>query len=431
MSSVRWAKDVLLNWTSLGLSIQAQRLGCFVTKLRSLDSGPCNVPSFHQTLDSNVNAPAYLTARAAAARVRSHLLEIRRGRQHDSAQDLASLPDEVAIEAIVDCAFWASLRREEGYIPRISLAFLSPAQTRLPLTFAQPIPLSPEALTRLAPAVERPGIHLGVWQENGEFYVWGATRTLPALCFVVEVVDPGLLVIKRRRIQDSTKFVNVAVLEGDQIKVLDHQGLGPPDSPALVASLLGVELPSPSADFVRVLIQLSVSMRAHGRGGALLIVPQGTHTWRDSIVGPTPYTVLPPYSELGGLLHERNENATRQSQETLRRAIEIVAGLTAVDGATVLTDQCEVLAFGAKIGRREGYGQIEHVIDTEPIEGAVARVVHPAQLGGTRHLSAAQFAQDQNDSVAMVASQDGRFTVFAWSPLRQAVQAYRVESLLL
>jgi DNA integrity scanning protein DisA with diadenylate cyclase activity len=61
----------------------------------------------------------------------------------------------------------------------------------------------------------------------------------------------------------------------------------------------------------------------------------------------------------------------------------------------------------------------------------VACVVHPAQLGGTRHLSAAQFAQDQIDSVTLVASQDGRFTVFAWSPLKKAVHAYRVEALLL
>lgn len=377
-----------------------------------------------------MNAPAYLTARVAAAKVRSHLLEARLGGK-DSTQDLASLPDEVAIEALIDRAFWASLRREEHYIPRISLAFLSPAQTRLPLTFAAPIPLTPEALARLAPAVERPGIHLGVWRTNDEFYVWGATRALPPLCLVVEVVDPGLLVIKRRRVRESSKFVNVAVLVGDQIKLLDHQALSLSDSPALVATLLGLEAPPPLAGFVSVLLQLSLSMRAHGRGGALLVVPHGTHAWRESIVGPTPYTMLPPYSELIELLHERDDKVALQSQGILRRAVDLVAGLTAVDGATVLTDRCEVLAFGAKIGRREGYGRIEQVIDTEPIEGAIARVVHPAQLGGTRHLSAAQFAQDQIDSVAMVASQDGRFTVFAWSALSRAVQGYRVESLLL
>ena len=53
---------------------------------------------------------------------------------------------------------------------------------------------------------------------------------------------------------------------------------------------------------------------------------------------------------------------------------------------------------------------------TEPIEGGGRAMVHPSQLGGTRHLSAAQFVHDQRDAIALVASQDGRFTVFAWSP---------------
>jgi hypothetical protein len=58
-------------------------------------------------------------------------------------------------------------------------------------------------------------------------------------------------------------------------------------------------------------------------------------------------------------------------------------------------------------------------------------VVEPGQLGGTRHLSAAQFAQDQPDAVALVASQDGRFTLFAWSPREGMVAARRLEALLL
>jgi hypothetical protein len=57
--------------------------------------------------------------------------------------------------------------------------------------------------------------------------------------------------------------------------------------------------------------------------------------------------------------------------------------------------------------------------------------VEPALLGGTRHLSAAQFVQDQRDSIALVASQDGRFTIFAWSPCEDMVHAHRVEALLL
>jgi hypothetical protein len=71
------------------------------------------------------------------------------------------------------------------------------------------------------------------------------------------------------------------------------------------------------------------------------------------------------------------------------------------------------------------------MVVTEPIVGSRAVVVHPAQDGGTRHLSAAQFVHDQRDTLALVASQDGRFTIFAWSPCEAMVHAHRVETLLL
>ena len=74
---------------------------------------------------------------------------------------------------------------------------------------------------------------------------------------------------------------------------------------------------------------------------------------------------------------------------------------------------------------------VEQVFLTEPIEGGEAILVHPDKLGGTRHLSAAQFVQDQHDSAALVASQDGRFTVFEWSTCEGMVHAHRVEALLL
>ena len=69
--------------------------------------------------------------------------------------------------------------------------------------------------------------------------------------------------------------------------------------------------------------------------------------------------------------------------------------------------------------------------ERRPLYEEVADIVHPSSLGGTRHLSAAQFAHDQQDAIALVASQDGHFTVFAWSPCEGMVHAHRVEALLL
>jgi hypothetical protein len=346
-------------------------------------------------------------------------------------QDLTSLPEAQTVEAIIDAAFWASLRREEGYSPKISLALLPPEQAGQPLRFARRLPLSPSSLSKVAPAVERPGIHLGIWLDAGELFMWGTTRTIPRFCFVLEVIEPGLLVIKYRRGQDPGKFVNVAVLKGDQIKVVDEQGTSLPDCPALLTRLLGFGSPETQVDSVNVLVQLAVSMRAHGRGGSLLVVPQGSEAWRESIVWPVPYAVEPSFSELAELMRKDTGERGQLWQEALFDAVEAIAGLTAVDGATVISDQYKLLAFGAKIGHRDGSRQVEQLVMTEPVVGDVASIIHPVELGGTRHLSAVQFVETQRDAIALVASQDGRFTIFAWSPCEEMVHAHRVETLLL
>ena len=376
--------------------------------------------------------PAYPAARAAAPRIHAHFARhLVASSPHRGTKTVAS-PDIAAIEAIIDAAFWASLRREEGYMPRISLAFVAPETVKGPLLFERRLPLAAQPLTRLAPAVERPGIHLGVWRNGEQFFVWGATRNLPASCLVLEVVAPGLLVVKTSRADESEKFVNVAVLQGDEIKMIDEQSAHLPDCPDLLTSLLGFDTQHASSGSVSALIHLAVSMRAHGRGGSLLVVPSKTELWRESVVQPVLYAVAPPFSALAEVMQNRaGENPDGRWLDALRRAVDGVAGLTAVDGATVITDQYEVLAFGTKIVRRDGSSQVAEVIMTEPIEGARAEVVEPAQLGGTRHLSAAQFVRDQRDAVALVASQDGRFTVFAWSPCENMVHAHRIETLLL
>ena len=51
------------------------------------------------------------------------------------------LPDAPVIEALVDAAFWASVRREEGYVTKISLALLPPLPEVMPLMFERPLSL--------------------------------------------------------------------------------------------------------------------------------------------------------------------------------------------------------------------------------------------------------------------------------------------------
>src|SRR5512146_624149 len=209
-----------------------------------------------------IHEPAYPAARAAAGSLQAFFARLIAGAADRGESDLAPLPDAGAMEAIIDAAFWASLRREEGHSPRISLAYLAPAQAGAPLRFERPLPLDAAALTRLAPAVVQPGIHLGVWADAGEdLRVWGATRGIPAASFVLEVVEPGLLVVKHRRGQGYGKFGNVAVLEGDRLRLVDEAAASLPDCPGLLATLLGFDSPAAWGESVNVLVQIAAAMR--------------------------------------------------------------------------------------------------------------------------------------------------------------------------
>ena len=193
----------------------------------------------------------------------------------------APLPQEQAIAAMIDAAFWASLRREEGFVPKISLAFLPPEGTSHPLLFARVLALEPEALARLGPAVEQAGIHLGVWGQAEQLSVWGTTRSLPPYCFVLEVVAPGILVLKHSPGEESGKFGNVAVLEGDKIKILALHPEGTHNGSAHMRSLLQMTSIGDPGTAANVLPQLAISMRGHGHGGTLLVVPNDSGEWRE------------------------------------------------------------------------------------------------------------------------------------------------------
>ena len=366
-----------------------------------------------------MGGPTYPAARIVAERIQSRLSALATKFQEPG---YAPKPDAAVIEDVISAAFWASLRQEEGRAPSISLAFVPPDQVVRPLIFDNRLPLDPDVLVRLAPAVERPGIHLGVWAYDGQLNVWGTTRTVPTWCFVLEVIAPGLLVVKFRRAEPSTKFANVAVLEGANVKFIEPQDAIISEMPTALSSLFAFYSSAGREESDNVLVRLAISMRAHQRGGTLLVVPHDNEEWRRSLVKPISYSVTPPFSEIDGL---------HPDSDALRAAVDALAGWTAVDGATVISDRFALLASGVKIVSRDTARRIERVLVTEPVEGSERLTVEPAQLGNTRHMSAAQFVNDQRNAIALVASQDGRFTIFAWSPSGDIVHAHRLESLLL
>lgn len=372
--------------------------------------------------------PAYIVAETVETIFSTHLATATRLGE----KNLASVPNASIIESFIDVGFWTSLRHEEGRFPRISLAFLTPEQSGTPIVFAQHIPFTPKTLAKLSPGYERAGIHLGVWHEDNVLYLWGATLTIPNCCFVLDISEAGQVVIKHRRIDGFGKFSNIAVLAGDEIKIVDEQNSTNGSCPKIVSSLLDFTSVTSRSDTVNVMLQLAVSMRGHKRGGTILMVPTKTKEWRESISHPLHYSIKPAFSGLSDLIKKNEiDNSIENWQVFLAKEVDIIAGLTAIDGATIINDEYKLLAFGEKIVQRVGQPIIEKVIETEPIKEHTPSVVIQSKTGGTRHLSAAQFVQDQTNAIALVASQDGRFTVFTWSIEDQLVQAHRIDCLLL
>lgn len=63
-------------------------------------------------------------------------------------------------------------------------------------------------------------------------------------------------------------------------------------------------------------------MRAHDRGGILLVVPAGSSVWQESIVGPVPYAIEPPYTELAELMRQSGVGPLHEWQDAVRHAVE-------------------------------------------------------------------------------------------------------------
>lgn len=194
-----------------------------------------------------------------------------------------------------------------------------------------------------------------------------------------------------------------------------------PDWVMQVARFLGPPF-HPDFELAWFLRFIAEAMR-HGRGGTILIVPSSASGWRES----TKDGYLVEKDELDLMRSKKHwEETSKETTDTdgptylnplspeamiFRRAIAFIGGLTAVDGATILNDKYEVIGFGRKI-----------ILKLDPPTTiAVANLLgEPAaeedlpfkEIGGTRHQSAACFANEHPESVALVTSQDGRMTLF-------------------
>ena len=119
-----------------------------------------------------------------------------------------------------------------------------------------------------------------------------------------------------------------------------------------------------------------------------------------------------PAARLGWTAYEASDDSRLTAlDEALFEVAHLVATLANVDGAVVMTDELELLGFGAEIsGSLPEVEVVERCLD---IDGD-RRVAERTDRVGTRHRSAYRLCQRVHDALVIVVSQDGGVRFVCW-----------------
>ncbi len=184
------------------------------------------------------------------------------------------------------------------------------------------------------------------------------------------------------------------------------------------------------------LTTIAMAMRDHSHGGTLLIVPNDASTLARLPGSLDIRFAGAPYERVKTDLAERDA-ALREFKsdflwrfERAQQSLKSIGQLTAVDGAALVTYDLLVLGFGAKI-KPSNKSSLDTALVSVPFENGQTQEKKIAELGGTRHQSAARFVFAQRESVAIVASQDGKLSLFAWDKARRRVSVIEHAQFLL
>lgn len=129
-------------------------------------------------------------------------------------------------------------------------------------------------------------------------------------------------------------------------------------------------------------------------------------------------TLAESYGDLS--LHDRivgwkeyvtsKNDVLRQLDEAVYEYTHFVAGLTAVDGAVILTQRHELIGFGAVILSPSDQVEIARSLDSE----GNSTVLESMDGVGMRHRAVYHLCNELHDAIAMIISQDGDVDVAKW-----------------
>jgi hypothetical protein len=361
--------------------------------------------------------------------------------------DPVRLLTEDQIAELIETAFWASLRPNEGRATRFCVVAAGRETFLDALAFATPVPYHEGQIVRLAPAVPHGGCIL-VSVSGGGLNIWGFGRSRAGTwvdSVTIEVSEPGTVRV------GVGPFQTFAVLDGRSNSILEGTHIGLPHylGAVLRKGLPGNDVLEAQAVWRECLV-LAILARmivAEGHGGILLIVPDEKGAWAGDL-NPFAYPFARPdttirdgirrelrdsqaqgemieqlwQSDLPDDLKHRVAGAVAQGAWYNEQAVRAIASLSGVDGAIVMTRDLRVLGFGAKLAASSPTAQVS-LLRPEP--GSEPEPCPLRDVGGTRHQSAAQFVGGHRDVVAVVISEDRHTSVMHWDDRSGSVVVVR------
>lgn len=359
-----------------------------------------------------------------------------------------NIPTREQLADIINVAYWASFATEEGNSVTASLILNPVKNTTDTFRFDIPLDLTVKTLVKLCPALENPKSDIGLWPaEDGELKIWGFTSAPYESIkpdFWVQILGPGrILILYSGR--------SIAAVTGNTAVFLDHKIVMQAMMPKIAAQAKADDIQIVNLLRYNAIMKIVQQMRAHGRGGTILIVPE-SQNWSQSIKAPIKYTGGANFLDAeSGQLPVQRENDESIDQVTklidelnlphqkdwldswqkIQQQCNRIARLTAVDGALVMNFDRYVYCFGAKIRALNVEATSSAMQQLNPFESESGIEGKFTSLSGTRHQSAAQFAYDQPGSIAIAASVDGNVTFFTRQSQKDSLLALQHAELML
>ena len=345
-----------------------------------------------------------------------------------SGLKMNTVPSVDHLREIIGKIMWASTQLEEGKASKFRVSYCPPAGIdHLGLRF------SPESsrqwktaeIVKLAPAIVPPEGQMCVYPENGQLLIQGFT-TIGLTSIVFEALDPARVVIRY-----PAKFVQAEVMGENAWFVDSSWSSDAYNLLSIPAGESGEHDIDKAMSFFRgdVTMEILTRVRLLGHGGTILFVSDN-EIWKESIEQPVAFECSERFKGIGRIERALKSELTtakklgkkvvvtatelladRRYSGTLADVSRTIAYLTGIDGALVLNNDFDVLAFGVKIKETQKE-KGEKVLRIAPYEGEKAEeLLLTDAFRGKRHLSTARFTLNTN-STAFTVSQDGGVTGF-------------------